>query len=289
MALKTRSRFSLPPPCLSRLNGHSPTENLLCPSAPRDPLLPSRQTHGLFCRLHSKCRTHLKNAVDKRKGFAEVENNFHPAFRFFFLENFPEPLAWYNSRLTFTRYCTSLDINILPCFFFFYASIVPSSLVGVIVAVVVAVVVKNDFLLAFFFLPPICLVGITDGLFSCHFFFCFPFRFGGFAWKKRARRATVMYRPPLRPTRARQRAPVYTRTQKCMWTALSEVVRSAGISCPPPPPKPSAPSRRNRSFLFLSCPPSRERASFTPARFFLPRPTHTRAPTPLAYRSPNPT
>ena len=56
------------------------------------------------CRLHSKCRTHLKNAVDKRKGFAEVEDNFHPAFRFFFLENFPEPLAWYNSRLTFTRY-----------------------------------------------------------------------------------------------------------------------------------------------------------------------------------------
>eukprot|EP00903_Cladosiphon_okamuranus_P016144 g14899.t1 len=52
---------------------------------------------------HSKCRTHLKNAVDKRKGFAEVEDNFHPAFRFFFLENFPEPLAWYNSRLTFTR------------------------------------------------------------------------------------------------------------------------------------------------------------------------------------------
>lgn len=42
--------------------------------------------------------------MDKRKGFAEVEDNFHPAFRFFFLENFPEPLAWYNSRLTFTRY-----------------------------------------------------------------------------------------------------------------------------------------------------------------------------------------
>ncbi|CAB1111628.1 unnamed protein product [Ectocarpus sp. CCAP 1310/34] len=53
--------------------------------------------------LHAKCRTHLKNAVDKRKGYKEVEDNFHPAFRFFFLENFPEPFAWYNSRLTFTR------------------------------------------------------------------------------------------------------------------------------------------------------------------------------------------
>ncbi|CAN0079708.1 unnamed protein product, partial [Hapterophycus canaliculatus] len=51
---------------------------------------------------HSKCREHMKNA-DKRKAYAEVENNFHPAFRFFFLEKFPEPFAWYNSRLTFTR------------------------------------------------------------------------------------------------------------------------------------------------------------------------------------------
>ncbi|CAM9263095.1 unnamed protein product [Ectocarpus fasciculatus] len=53
--------------------------------------------------LHAKCGKHLKNAVDKRKGYKEVEDNFHPAFRFFFLENFPEPFAWYNSRLTFTR------------------------------------------------------------------------------------------------------------------------------------------------------------------------------------------
>ena len=45
----------------------------------------------------------MKNARDKRSGYAEVESNFHPAFRFFFLENFPEPFAWYNSRLTFTR------------------------------------------------------------------------------------------------------------------------------------------------------------------------------------------
>ncbi|CBN77270.1 conserved unknown protein [Ectocarpus siliculosus] len=53
--------------------------------------------------LHAKCRTHLKNAVDTRKGYKEVEDSFHPAFRFFFLENVPEPFAWNNSRLTFTR------------------------------------------------------------------------------------------------------------------------------------------------------------------------------------------
>lgn len=46
----------------------------------------------------------MKNAVDKRQAYAEVENNFHPVFRFFFLENFPEPFTWYNSRLTFTRW-----------------------------------------------------------------------------------------------------------------------------------------------------------------------------------------
>lgn len=46
--------------------------------------------------------------MDKRKGYKEVEDNFHPAFRFFFLENFPEPFAWYNSRLTFTRYSSAV-------------------------------------------------------------------------------------------------------------------------------------------------------------------------------------
>ncbi|CAN0148370.1 unnamed protein product, partial [Discosporangium mesarthrocarpum] len=53
---------------------------------------------------HAKCRGHLKNAQDKRAAFTEIEENFHPAFRFFFMENFPELFTWYNSRLTFTRH-----------------------------------------------------------------------------------------------------------------------------------------------------------------------------------------
>lgn len=60
-------------------------------------------TLSVTCRLHTKCQAHMKTSEDKRAGYAEVEKNFHPAFRFFFLENFPEPFAWYNSRLTFTR------------------------------------------------------------------------------------------------------------------------------------------------------------------------------------------
>ena len=94
-------------------------KELICP--PRTPFAPlSRNEHARTSistardrRAHSKCRTHLKNAADKRKGFAEVEDNFHPAFRFFFLENFPEPFAWYNSRLTFTRYLRSLLFHVI--------------------------------------------------------------------------------------------------------------------------------------------------------------------------------
>jgi serine-protein kinase ATM len=52
------------------------------------------------------CRKLLKTAVsldEKRAAYAEIEAKFHPAFRFFFLESFPEPFSWYNRRLDFTR------------------------------------------------------------------------------------------------------------------------------------------------------------------------------------------
>jgi serine-protein kinase ATM len=52
------------------------------------------------------CRKLLKTAIsldEKRAAYAEIESKFHPAFRFFFLESFPEPFSWYNRRLDFTR------------------------------------------------------------------------------------------------------------------------------------------------------------------------------------------
>jgi len=52
---------------------------------------------------HTQCRTVLKNATDKQAAFEDVCRHFHPAFRFFFLENFPDPYMWYNSRLNYTR------------------------------------------------------------------------------------------------------------------------------------------------------------------------------------------
>ncbi|CAM9494721.1 unnamed protein product, partial [Sphacelaria rigidula] len=65
-----------------------------------------------------ECRKKLKDAVDKRAAFAEIEKNFHPAFRFFFLEKFPEPFSWYNRRLTFTRHvCFARPQNYTSGFF----------------------------------------------------------------------------------------------------------------------------------------------------------------------------
>ncbi|CAM9385384.1 unnamed protein product [Chrysoparadoxa australica] len=55
---------------------------------------------------HTKCRAVLKSATtpaEKRAKFADIERNFHPAFRFFFLENFLEPFQWYRSRLNYVH------------------------------------------------------------------------------------------------------------------------------------------------------------------------------------------
>jgi hypothetical protein len=55
---------------------------------------------------HMQCREHLKNAVDnndKLIRFQEVCRRFHPAFRFFFLERYPDPLQWMAARLAYTR------------------------------------------------------------------------------------------------------------------------------------------------------------------------------------------
>jgi ataxia telangiectasia mutated family protein len=58
-----------------------------------------------------QCREHLRTATEdqeRRRRLLEVYANFHPAFRFFFLEKFPTPAEWVNSRLTFTR---SMAVN----------------------------------------------------------------------------------------------------------------------------------------------------------------------------------
>jgi ataxia telangiectasia mutated family protein len=54
----------------------------------------------------SDCRAHLNASTDQKdrdERYREVERHFHPAFRFFFLERFPDPSRWLNSRLAYTR------------------------------------------------------------------------------------------------------------------------------------------------------------------------------------------
>lgn len=55
---------------------------------------------------HSQCREHLKDAADnadKLRRYQEVCARFHPAFRFFFLERFADPVSWVASRLAYSR------------------------------------------------------------------------------------------------------------------------------------------------------------------------------------------
>eukprot|EP01039_Chlorochromonas_danica_P007201 gene7201-7967_t len=54
---------------------------------------------------HAHCREHLKNAEDsgenKLARFVEIYQHFQPAFRYFFLEQYRHPAAWYASRCNY--------------------------------------------------------------------------------------------------------------------------------------------------------------------------------------------
>eukprot|EP00624_Nannochloropsis_granulata_P002745 evm.model.NODE_23824_length_21681_cov_83.114159.1 len=53
-----------------------------------------------------ECRELLKAArtsEERREAYQTITQNFHPAFRFFFLETFPDPALWYRKRLHYTR------------------------------------------------------------------------------------------------------------------------------------------------------------------------------------------
>jgi len=55
---------------------------------------------------HSECREYLKDATDnqdKEKRLLEIYAKFHPAFRFFFMEKYPDPAQWLSCRLAYTR------------------------------------------------------------------------------------------------------------------------------------------------------------------------------------------
>ena len=44
-----------------------------------------------------------KSSSSREKALLEVYSRFHPAFRFFFIENFPDPAQWLSCRLAYTR------------------------------------------------------------------------------------------------------------------------------------------------------------------------------------------
>jgi len=55
---------------------------------------------------HGECREYLKDATDnqdKEKRLLEIYAKFHPAFRFFFMEKYPDPAQWLSCRLAYTR------------------------------------------------------------------------------------------------------------------------------------------------------------------------------------------
>jgi len=55
---------------------------------------------------HYKCREVLKDAKDraeKEEAFATICANFQPVFRYFFLENYVDPLSWISNRTSYTR------------------------------------------------------------------------------------------------------------------------------------------------------------------------------------------
>ncbi|CAM9450755.1 unnamed protein product [Phaeothamnion confervicola] len=66
----------------------------------------SKGAHGRYRPAdmsNADCRKLLHGATDKRKAFDEIQARFKPVFRFFFLENFPDPVTWHARRLAYTR------------------------------------------------------------------------------------------------------------------------------------------------------------------------------------------
>lgn len=62
-----------------------------------------------------ECRKHLHNAQasskERRiKAYQHVTENFKPAFRFFFLEKYQSPEAWYKAELAYTRASATISI-----------------------------------------------------------------------------------------------------------------------------------------------------------------------------------
>ena len=55
---------------------------------------------------HMQCREYIKDAVDnhdKLAKYTDICANFHPVFRYFFIENFKDPIQWITARLNYTR------------------------------------------------------------------------------------------------------------------------------------------------------------------------------------------
>jgi len=72
-------------------------------------LVDTKSAQGAHTRYYpndlssSECRERLSTATDKYQTFMEICRNFHPAFRFFFVENFSEASLWMKCRLSYTR------------------------------------------------------------------------------------------------------------------------------------------------------------------------------------------
>lgn len=77
---------------------------ILCDSNSRQGLHSRYYPHDLS---HRECREMLHTATgaqEKDEKFAMIVENFHPAFRFFFLEQFAgDPIAWAQAKLQYTR------------------------------------------------------------------------------------------------------------------------------------------------------------------------------------------
>lgn len=54
---------------------------------------------------HSKCGQSLRTAPreDLQKVYDDICRNFNPVFRYFFIENYPDPVEWLTSIATYTR------------------------------------------------------------------------------------------------------------------------------------------------------------------------------------------
>ncbi|XP_070188647.1 serine-protein kinase ATM-like [Littorina saxatilis] len=55
------------------------------------------------CRKHMHTAANVSNAETKYKVYMEACQQFQPVFRFFFMENFPDPAHWFQRRLAYTH------------------------------------------------------------------------------------------------------------------------------------------------------------------------------------------